>query len=561
MNQLASLCAAVGLALTLSSSPARADGPAVVGQVADVLKRSFAEPSSEVALDTELFENLRLYDPSTRAFRLPELEAIKTTLLARWRPNDFIDRAAACAQKNDYLLAFLARAETAQAATPFRFTQLRADVRGPVLQKAVAFAVGLDRLTKAMRDDHRVLKAWRRHVAALPAEAMRADTNAAGKLAPIHDVLDTALGFFDRSDAPADGLRARLPKLILDAMSVDALLGQTQNARAAWPLWKNPIGSTTADAATTAGPTRFSADRKSVVALAPFPKQWADLYTVWSLAFDSQGARWPFAFARLLTPQVGCYWNNADSPGDPAGGEFLYNRTIALGLHLQSRAMARAGDTLPAEAWNDPAFTTLFGEVNLASATAYQSKIKTAKCAAGGACAVPAIPDSLDETLAQLRDEPIGSAPIDPSSDPVKQCPVATKHASDSEIASFYQCAERTLRCGPDGYLLGYGARYAERFMQHTFARVSPAGQEFLRQNLVCLQETLRSLISARTPCPEVHTLAFNSHPQCYVSSGFCSLSYWDWGLIGGTVTPRDLFSADTVRQVRSVAASCLLGL
>src|SRR5688572_32600927 len=104
--------------------------------------------------------------------------------------------------------------------------------------------------------------------------------------------------------------------------------------------------------------------------------------------------------------------------------------------------------------------------------------------------------------------------------DPVMGCPVVEAHAIAGHEATFYRCAEATLSCGPDGYLIGYGARYAERFYRHTRPWMSPVGQRWLDATLVCLQVALRERIDARTSCDDVRTLAFDSHPECYVDAG-----------------------------------------
>src|SRR5678815_3850223 len=81
--------------------------------------------------------------------------------------------------------------------------------------------------------------------------------------------------------------------------------------------------------------------------------------------------------------------------------------------------------------------------------------------------------------------------------DPVVDCPVVDPNAIAGHEATFYRCAEQTLRCGPDGYLIGYGARYAERFYRHTRPWMSPAGKRWLDATLVCLQVSLRDRIDA----------------------------------------------------------------
>lgn len=152
----------------------------------------------------------------------------------------------------------------------------------------------------------------------------------------------------------------------------------------------------------------------------------------------------------------------------------------------------------------------------------------------------------------------LGTTTQDLTGDPVRDCPVVDPAAIAGHEATFYRCAEQTLRCGPDGYLIGYGARYAERFYRRTRPWMSPAGQRWLDTTLVCLQATLRERIDASTSCDDVRTRAFDSHPECYVEAGFCALPLSDWFAVAVSIDGRDWLSADAQRQVTATARACL---
>ena len=143
--------------------------------------------------------------------------------------------------------------------------------------------------------------------------------------------------------------------------------------------------------------------------------------------------------------------------------------------------------------------------------------------------------------------------------DPVASCPVATVGGIAGHESDFYRCAEDVLACGPDGYLLGYGTKYAERFYRQTRPWMSPAGRQWIDRTLVCLQETLQDRIDATTACADVRTIAYDSHPECYVASGFCGLPWSDWLLVLATVDGADWLSRDAQRQVTATARACLL--
>ena len=144
------------------------------------------------------------------------------------------------------------------------------------------------------------------------------------------------------------------------------------------------------------------------------------------------------------------------------------------------------------------------------------------------------------------------------STDPVIACPIVDRNAIAGHEATFYQCAEQTLSCGPDGYLIGYGTRYAERFYRKTRPWMSSAGKKWIDATLVCLQEKLHERIDSTTSCEDVRTIAFDSHPECYVDSGFCSLPLTDWFAVASTIDGKDWVSQDALRQVTKTAHECL---
>jgi hypothetical protein len=154
----------------------------------------------------------------------------------------------------------------------------------------------------------------------------------------------------------------------------------------------------------------------------------------------------------------------------------------------------------------------------------------------------------------------LGATEQDVTGDAVTSCPVVEPNAIANHEATFYQCAEQTLDCGPDGYLIGYGTRYAQRFYRYTRPWMSPSGKRWLDATLVCLQIKLRERIDASTSCDDVRTIAFDSHPECYVDSGFCQLPVSDWFAVAATIDGRDWLSRDALRQVTTTAHACLFG-
>jgi hypothetical protein len=137
---------------------------------------------------------------------------------------------------------------------------------------------------------------------------------------------------------------------------------------------------------------------------------------------------------------------------------------------------------------------------------------------------------------------------------PVPETPAAIAgHESD-----FYVCAEEIASCGPDSYLVGYGAKYAERFYRQTRPWMSRAGKRWIDDVLVCLQHELRASVGDGASCPAISTTAYDSHPACYVDAGFCRLPWSDWLAVVATVDGVDWLSRDAKRQVLVTASTCL---
>jgi hypothetical protein len=145
--------------------------------------------------------------------------------------------------------------------------------------------------------------------------------------------------------------------------------------------------------------------------------------------------------------------------------------------------------------------------------------------------------------------------------DPIARCATPSLESIEGREAELYECAERWVDggrgCGEQGYLLGYGARYAREFYFETRPRMSARGKAWLDGVLVCLQHELQDSIGVDSSCDEVRRTAFDQHPGCYVDSGFCTLAFPDLLQIPATIDGRDLLSRDGLRQIASIAPLC----
>jgi hypothetical protein len=143
----------------------------------------------------------------------------------------------------------------------------------------------------------------------------------------------------------------------------------------------------------------------------------------------------------------------------------------------------------------------------------------------------------------------------------IAQCPLADEGRLTEDPGGFYRCADSLLNneagCGEDGYLLGYAAKYAERYMWESYPLLSPTGQGFLNRNLVCLQTVFRDTVQIDWTCDRVAEFGFKSHADCYLSSGICELSLSDKLTILMAVDTEDLNQPGQDQAFSAIAEGC----
>mgnify|MGYP003334875752 CR=1 FL=1 len=125
-----------------------------------------------------------------------------------------------------------------------------------------------------------------------------------------------------------------------------------------------------------------------------------------------------------------------------------------------------------------------------------------------------------------------------------RDCAYATPDGPPTDADAWYACVDERVQdgdgCGEDGYLLGFGGKYAERYMVEVRPELTPAGQAFLDDNLVCLQETLAGALPDDPDCATIEAEGFASHVPCYEADGFCDLPLEDVVKIAAAVDPDD---------------------
>ena len=320
---------------------------------------------------------LRLIDGSGR-WQAEHLAALGDWLLGEDLCNDdaleLVDEAARCADANPYLVEFLDRARGEAFDRLYHKFQTEG---AAVLPLVVAYGLVLERLTQAMRNDWRLIRACREiWLRARRAEDMKEHLIAfeRAKVLSIDIAIHRVIGFHESGSVTPEFARVLLPINIIEAMFEDIRLGNRDNAASAWPLVKDRPGSWAREAKTDGVAARWSEDRKAILLSFALPRRWADLYATWNLAFVSHYGDFPYLMTKLLIPRVNGY---RDSPE-----EYLYNRLLALYCHLHHMGFGRidlARQGREAIDWHDEALTKLWSSVNRDSAGKYARAVRSAR--------------------------------------------------------------------------------------------------------------------------------------------------------------------------------------
>ena len=157
---------------------------------------------------------------------------------------------------------------------------------------------------------------------------------------------------------------------ILEATLADIITLNTDNAKVGWVLDTNKAGSKDYNPRTGEGPSGWSDDKKGICLRPPLPKEWADLYQTWNMAFVSQSESFPYLISKLLIPQVANYQNNPS--------QYLHKRVLTLYIclnYLIFDCAERMKAKIPVIRLDDRKLTCLWGKSNLESAKKYKSKL------------------------------------------------------------------------------------------------------------------------------------------------------------------------------------------
>lgn len=92
---------------------------------------------------------------------------------------------------------------------------------------------------------------------------------------------------------------------------------------------------------------------------------------------------------------------------------------------------------------------------------------------------------------------------------------------SDS-TCEFYNCMEKKMSCGPNGYFQDFGHPYCQKFVDDELL-FSKRSQVWLQDVRYCLQDKVAQM-EGKVTCDTLHNEAMHSHVACYVDTGFCDL-------------------------------------
>lgn len=304
------------------------------------------------ALVQRAYQRLHLMD-SNNNWKSPLLEKISDRLISpNMDINNFnalIDQMVQHAGENPYLVKFLDKIEAKHC------TDLAQKVEKegtPVFSEAVALAMALQNLTKEEVTDTKVLK----EVSRIFEEARQKEKIAywdmglfaGAKLATVEDPVKKFIKFKEEGKPDSEFGKYYLPINIWEARMADLWMGNKDNADAGWALNQHPPASSSVfDPVLGTGPTTFSQTRETLEVRCARPKEWADLYATWNMAFVSQAYESPMILTKLLIPEVNNY---KDRPA-----EYIMTRVFTLYSYLhyfifKNAELKRTGE--PHIEWN-----------------------------------------------------------------------------------------------------------------------------------------------------------------------------------------------------------------
>jgi hypothetical protein len=139
---------------------------------------------------------------------------------------------------------------------------------------------------------------------------------------------------------------------------------------------------------------------------------------------------------------------------------------------------------------------------------------------------------------------------------------------ADNECGFYRDCVEEHYPCGDDGYALGYGLKYCQRFSEYDGCD-DDAWNNWVNSTLVCLQRSLVGVVqmdASMLSCRGIKSTAFDSHPLCYTGGGadvptdpsICFLPVADQVCVLKIIDISDLLHPADIKQELDTARICV---
>ncbi len=123
----------------------------------------------------------------------------------------------------------------------------------------------------------------------------------------------------------------------------------------------------------------------------------------------------------------------------------------------------------------------------------------------------------------------------------------------------FYLCQEQKSPCGLDGYNLGFGFKYCSGSKFTLFNQMqTDLGKNWVTNVFQCLQKQSLQVSEVKEirTCEKIKSDAYDSHPDCYVQSGFCELKLSEKLKIFKLVK-KEIFSQESLPMVKNLLHKC----
>lgn len=282
-----------------------------------------------------------------------------------------VDEMAKNASENPYVHAFLTEAQGEN------FSELFGKIKKEgkdFIPGFVAYAMTLQNLTVEMRKDYKIAKVcegiWREKCAEVGGAFKNIGFSGFVKYYSVKLSVSRMIAAFRKKKIDPQFGRFILPVNIVEATIYDMGAGNNDNMKAGWIAAMHRPGGASNEA-TGAGGTVITEDKNGISVKMPFPKDWADCYHAWNMAFVSQFDQFPYSMAKLLIPKVSGYQSNPS--------EYIHIRALALFAHLNF-ILHRPDEGLGGSKsfnWSCLKMTRLFGKVNRRRAEEYRKKVDT----------------------------------------------------------------------------------------------------------------------------------------------------------------------------------------